>query len=464
MATGSEARRVRGSGGNRGAQLENEREERGVAEVMVSLASPSRAMTAPAMAMAAGAGGGGTAASVGFPSVAREFSYAGLPHGLISCFESEYKESNEAGGLSLSMTAPRDRTARSAKASLYSGQEIAPLLHLNNLGMILGSVSSRGLRELHRHQLVRSVRAVPEMTLVRPRRLAQAEPATEITWGIKHLTIRKLRDQGLQGEGITVAHLDTGADGTHPMPKDAFAAFAEFNYIGRPVVPEPAPHDTDRHGTHTAGTIAGREVQGHRMGVAPKVKLASAIVIEGGRVTFRILSGINWALQQGAKVLSMSLGLPGVVDDFAGISQTLRDRGMLLIVAIGNEGPGTSRSPGNYRTALSVGAANEQGEVADFSSSQGLPPPRDRIVPDLVGAGVGVISSVPGGGYLSMDGTSMPTTHIGALAALLFEAKPTATPDQVQNAIFNSCQRTKQMKRDRANRGLPDAEVALKNL
>jgi len=248
------------------------------------------------------------------------------------------------------------------------------------------------------------------------------------------------------------------------MLKDAFAAFAEFNYIGRPVVPEPAPHDTDRHGTHTAGTIAGREVQEHRMGVAPKVKLASAIVIEGGRVTFRILSGINWALQQGAKVLSMSLGLPGVVDDFAGISQTLRDRGMLLIVAIGNEGPGTSRSPGNYRTALSVGAANEQGEVADFSSSQGLPPPRDRIVPDLVGPGVGVISSVPGGGYMSMDGTSMATPHIAALAALLFEAKPTATPDQVQNAIFNSCQRTKQMKRDRANRGLPDAEVALKNL
>src|SRR5260370_21635675 len=118
---------------------------------------------------------------------------------------------------------------------------MAPLRLWNNLGMILGRVSSGGLGELHRHKLLRSGRAVPEMTLVRPRRLAQAEPATEITWGIKHLTIRKLRDQGLQGEGITVAHLDTGADGTHPMLKDAFAAFAEFNYIGRPVLPEPSP-------------------------------------------------------------------------------------------------------------------------------------------------------------------------------------------------------------------------------
>src|SRR5260370_34234895 len=100
MATGSEARRVRGSGGNSEAQLQNELKERGGADVMVSFASTSRAMTAPAMPMAAGAGGGGTAASLGFPTFSREVSHSGLPPDLLGCFESEYPETSEAAGLS----------------------------------------------------------------------------------------------------------------------------------------------------------------------------------------------------------------------------------------------------------------------------------------------------------------------------------------------------------------------------
>jgi len=65
---------------------------------------------------------------------------------------------------------------------------------------------------------------------------------------------------------------------------------------------------------------------------------------------------------------------------------------------------------------------------------------------------------------MSMDGTSMATPHIAGLAALLFQAKPDATPDQVQKAMFNACQRTSEMTRDRANRGMPDGKLALERL
>ncbi len=443
------------------AVLEQELKEKGFADVMVTLTAAARAVPARAQARAAAAGVGADAtvsAAAGFGSFGR--ATTGLPADLLSCFESAYEESIEEGMTSLSLRA----SAATAAASGSPSYDIAPVLHLENLGIVVGSVSTTGLSGLRRHAMVRDVRPIPELQLVRPRRMALAQPAPEITWGINQLNIPSLWAQGLEGDNVTVGHLDTGVDGTHPLLEGAFAAFAEFNYIGRPVVPDPPPHDTGVHGTHTAGTIVGRPVNGQRMGVAPKAKLASAIVIEGGRVTLRILSGLDWILRQGARVLSMSLGIPGVADDFLEITKILQDNGVLPCVAVGNEGPGTSRYPGNYTTVLSVGAMDQDGGVADFSSSQPLPPPPDRIVPDLVGPGVGVISAAPGNRYMSMDGTSMATPHLAGLAALLFQAKPDATPDQVRQAIFASCRRTANMAPDRANRGVPDAAEALRNL
>ena len=107
-----------------------------------------------------------------------------------------------------------------------------------------------------------------------------------------------------------------------------------------------------------------------------------------------------------------------------------RAQGILPLFAVGNEGPGTSRSPGNYVEALSVGATDRDDDVALFSSSQRFDRQSDLIVPDLVAPGVSVISARPGGGSQSMDGTSMATPHTAGLAALLLEAKPDATVDE----------------------------------
>lgn len=129
--------------------------------------------------------------------------------------------------------------------------------------------------------------------------------------------------------------------------------------------------------------------------------------------------------------------------------------------AVGNEGPGTSRSPGNYPEALSVGASDDDGVVADFSSSQRFRRGRDPIVPDLVAPGVNTISARPGGGYQAMDGTSMATPHIAGLAALLFEARPAASAADVERAIFKSSVLGGGMVPERANRGLPNGPRAL---
>jgi subtilisin family serine protease len=176
---------------------------------------------------------------------------------------------------------------------------------------------------------------------------------------------------------------------------------------------------------------------------------------------------MNWAVGKGVKVLSMSLGVPGYHEQWRPVTQILRQRGVLPVFAIGNEGPGTSRSPGNYPEALSVGAMDRNRVVADFSSSQRFLRPDDPLVPDLVGPGVDVISAKPtnaGGGFQSMDGTSMATPHIAGLAALLFQAKPTATLEEVENAIYASCSGGPGLPPDRADRGFPNAPRAVENL
>jgi subtilisin len=214
-----------------------------------------------------------------------------------------------------------------------------------NLGVMLGTVRPQGLHALRRDGDVAAVTGAPHFTLIKPRVAVDAAPQTNIGWGIEALEVPKLWKAGLTGNGVVVAHLDTGADGRHPALRGAFASFAEFDALGAEVTPAPTPHDTGEHGTHTAATVAGRAVRGFSMGVAPGAKLASAIVIEGGNVIARVLAGLDWALGHQAKVLTMSLGLPGWWDDFVPIIRILRARGLLPVIAVGNEGPGTSRSP-----------------------------------------------------------------------------------------------------------------------
>ena len=337
--------------------------------------------------------------------------------------------------------------------------------YFRNLGIAYGLVDRDGLAALRADPEVRSVSGAPQLRLIRPTKKLKASVTRKVTWGINALEVPKVWKEGFTGEGVLVAHLDTGVDGSHPALNGAIESFVEIDRLGSPIVANTPPFDTDDHGTHTAGTIAGRaDSQGRCIGVAPGAKLASAIVIEGGRTVARVLAGMDWALGEGAQILSMSLGFPGYVEDFLPVTRILRARGMLPVIAVGNEGPGTSRSPGNYSEALSVGWANEDHQVAPDSSSQRLRRTTEPIVPDLVGPGGDVISAAPGGGYQRMSGTSMATPHIAGLAALLLQARPDATVDQLESAIFASCTPLPGVSQSRQNRGFPNAPLALQQL
>jgi subtilisin family serine protease len=361
---------------------------------------------------------------------------------------------------------PAGAPATTTPLESASAEAGAPLV-FENLGVLLGSVDANGVRALESDDLVAEVTEAPELSLIRPVREVKAAKAPGSTWGLERLRIAELWDAGLTGEGVLVGHLDTGVDASHPAfdNAQAIARFAEFDWMGRPVAGA-RPHDSAAHGTHTAGTIVARAVGRTRFGVAPKARLASGLVIEGGNVIARVLGGLNWLVGltvPRVRVLSMSLGLRGYNENFRAVIRILRARDILPVIAAGNEGPGTSRSPGNYPEVLSVGACAEDDLVPGFSSSQKLLRP-PRVVPDLVAPGVGVLSCVPGNRYEEMDGTSMATPHVAGLAALLFQANPDATADTVDQAIRKSCNLPSSMTADRAGAGVPDGPAALELL
>ena len=178
---------------------------------------------------------------------------------------------------------------------------------------------------------------------------------------------------GYDGEGTTIAVLDTGIDATHPDLRDQVVAAKNFT---------PSPDTADRfgHGTHVAsiaaGTGAASPAGGVHKGVAPGAELLNGKVLddEGTGGDSGILAGIEWALDQGADVVNLSLSggdSPGLDPLEAAINKLSADKGVLFAVAAGNEGEfgaETVGSPGSAEAALTVGAVDDADSLADFSS------------------------------------------------------------------------------------------------
>jgi subtilisin len=324
-------------------------------------------------------------------------------------------------------------------------------------------VDSQGAAALRNDSRVKSVQLAPEISLIRPIAEVAASAPREITWGIRRMRVPELWAAGITGKGALIGHLDTGVDASHPTLEGALAAFAEFDLAANEV-PRAKPRDSETHGTHTAATIVGRPVSRGAVGVAPQARLASAMVIEHGDVIGRIIAGLEWAVSKEVRVVSASLGLRGFNPAFQEVIDALRRLDILPVFAIGNDGPNTSRSPGNYDSVLSAGAMGEDETIPWFSGSNAFDRPHRALVPDLVAPGVGVLSAAPNGGWLESDGTSMAAPHVAGLAALLLQAKPDARAEDLENAILESCRLPNSMHKPRGNHGVPDAVAAYEAL
>jgi hypothetical protein len=243
------------------------------------------------------------------------------------------------------------------------------------------------------------------------------------------------------GRNVVVAVIDTGIDATHPaLAGKVIGGYDFFNN-------DPDPADDHQHGTHVAGIIAATSSE--VMGVAPGVSLLAYKVLdrEGHGVMSNVIAALERAMdpnQDGdtsdrADIANLSLGSVGHPND--PVSRAV-DRavaaGMVVCAAAGNEGANHRiGSPAGATGAITVGASSiREGTLGmAYFSSRGPSTGNGAIKPDLVGPGVMVLSTVPGGQFRPLSGTSMATPYVAGLAALLLELHPDWTPARIKSAL-----------------------------
>ncbi len=240
-----------------------------------------------------------------------------------------------------------------------------------------------------------------------------------LTWGIQATGADR---SSATGAGVKVAVLDTGFDSAHPDFADREVTMESF-------VPGESAEDGHGHGTHCVGTACGPRSpeSGPRYGVAHTAEILSGKVLSdsGSGTDGGILAGMDWAIQAGCAVISMSLGanVPRVHPPYTVAGRRALDHGSLVVAAAGNNASrsqsnfGFVGAPANSPFIMAVGALTQELDVADFSARTLAEVQGGQV--DLAGPGYQVYSSWPmPTRYRTISGTSMATPHVAGLAAL----------------------------------------------
>jgi len=246
-------------------------------------------------------------------------------------------------------------------------------------------------------------------------------------------------DKGYTGKGVTVALIDTGADGDHMALAGKIVGFKDF------VNNQTASYDDNGHGTHCASLVAGER----GTGVAPGAELVVIKVMdrEGACYLSDALKALDWCLENkdryGIRVISFSVGGESPSDGTSLLDEACNkmvEKGLVMCVAAGNSGPSASSIvvPGDAENVITVGAVDGSGTIFELSSRG--PAANGDTKPDLVTLGVDVVSALAGSksGKSSVSGTSMAVPQVSGAAALLLEAEPDLGPPDVKRVLLKT--------------------------
>jgi len=269
---------------------------------------------------------------------------------------------------------------------------------------------------------------------------------------------------GITGEGVRFATTDTGIHLAHPdlagtLYSDNYndptypGGWIEFDGNGA-IVPGSVPHDTSGHGTATYGLIVGDAAGPYgAIGMAPGAagQGMHALNLPGGSGTFpQVIAGLQWVIDpvdqygnpagEWARVSSHSWGASGHYNELIEPIENMYMSGHFVVAAMGNEGEGSTRSPGNVWRAFGAGATDindyvpswSSGNVEDWPESY----PEPYIKPDASAPGDFPVIPYPPDTYsTSWYGTSFSSPHIGGAAVLMLSGNPSLNPDEIGETL-----------------------------
>ncbi|MEM3505014.1 MAG: S8 family serine peptidase [Archaeoglobaceae archaeon] len=243
---------------------------------------------------------------------------------------------------------------------------------------------------------------------------------------------------GYDGSGVKIAILDTGINSSHG---DFYFEDGTLKIIySIDLTDDGTPEDLNGHGTHVASIAAGTGNETGLKGVAPGAYLMNVKVLNryGEGYESWIIQGIEYAVGNGADIISMSLGSESTSgeDPLSLACDAAVEKGVIVVAAAGNDGDYYKiSSPGSAKKVITVGATNKTDRIAPFSSRG--PTLDHRVKPEVVAPGVDIVAANYRGGTAVMSGTSMAAPHVSGLAALLKQAR-NVDPETVKNIIAST--------------------------
>jgi serine protease AprX len=288
------------------------------------------------------------------------------------------------------------------------------------------------------------------------------------TWGWNWLNAPIFHSDGHRGKGLRIGIADAGVS---DEPRDLKGKIVDFMQVQPPGMAQPSHSlDTEGHGTHMAGTMAGGDwdlLQGGdtsqtMIGGAPEARIVAASVVRPERASFLdALRGYDWLVHpaRGARVVNLSFGVKNPKPHEQTFFEAVIARTMLLnvvtVAAIGNEA-GKSRWPARSPNVVAVGAMDSDGTVWHKSGEH----------PTVVAPGVDIFSCIPSGlpqffgqSYCLKTGTSSATAHVSALIGMLGQAFETAPAEWIIEALKATASHTKNPD-NRLGFGVPDFRAA----
>ena len=257
--------------------------------------------------------------------------------------------------------------------------------------------------------------------------------------------------QGAYGQGVVIASLDSGVDGTHPALASTWRGGTDSWFDPYGQHPD-VPTDRSGHGTATMGVILGSDAGGSSIGMAPGATWIAARIFDdsGAATATSIHVAMQWALDpdndpntaDAPSIVnnSWAYGSPGCNLEFRPDVQAWRAAGIIPVFAAGNAGPyaSSSVSPANYPESLAVGASNNSDKIYAYDSrgpsACGGP---STTYPDVVAPGVNVYTSDRNGLYSVWTGSSLAAPSVsGALALLMSSGSATTT--QAESALLST--------------------------